>query len=226
MERSSRGAVGNLHENADCVSVRAKPYDARLANTLVRPLVSTRITPNHLTTVRLIVGLAAVAAFGDGSYLWDNVAAALLVLSNFLDHTDGELARMSGKSSRFGHAYDLACDALIHGFLFVGIGYGLRNGVLGNWAMPLGAVAGVAVSLIFSLRIDIENRLGKSATQQPAFGGFEVEDVLYLSPLITLCHGTLPLLIAAVIGAPAYAVWVVYDYLRLSPRGESDGRPL
>lgn len=192
---------------------------------LVRPLVKTRVTPNHLTTLRLLAGLAGVAALGDGSYLWTNVGALLFVLSNFLDHTDGELARMSGKTSRFGHAYDLACDALIHIFLFIGIGYGLRDGLLGLWAVPAGALAGVAVSLIFSLRIDIENRLGKAATKQPELGGFEVEDVLYLTPLVTLVHGLQEFLIAAVVGAPAYAAWVIRDYIRLAPRIDDRSSP-
>jgi len=198
----------------------SKPYDARLASALVRPLVSTRVTPNHLTTLRLLAGLGAVAAFAAGSYLWINVGAMLFVLSNFLDHADGELARISGKSSRFGHAYDLACDVVIHVFVFIAIGYGLRHGPLGVWAVPMGALAGITVSLIFSLRIDIENRLGKAATWQPRLGGFEIEDVLYLMPLVTLNNGLQLLLIAAAIGAPTYALWVIRDYLRLSPRGD------
>ena len=47
------------------------------------------------------------------------------MLSNFVDHTDGELARISGKSSRIGHFYDLACDALVTVMLFVGMGVGV-----------------------------------------------------------------------------------------------------
>src|SRR5712672_4688300 len=89
------------------------PWDARLARILVTPLKDSWVTPNHLTTVRLGVGLAASAAFLPGTYGWSNLAALLLVLSNFLDHTDGELARLSGKSSRIGHVYDLASDALV-----------------------------------------------------------------------------------------------------------------
>src|SRR3984957_3425372 len=90
-----------------------RPGDARLARRLVTPLIHIWVTPNHLTTLRLMVGLAAAAAFLPGSYLWSNFGALLLVLSNFLDHTDVELARMSGKTSRFGHLYDLASDAAV-----------------------------------------------------------------------------------------------------------------
>ncbi len=35
----------------------------RLARRLVRPLVGTWITPNHLTTLRLVTALGACAAF-------------------------------------------------------------------------------------------------------------------------------------------------------------------
>src|SRR5579871_6459911 len=101
---------------------RSRPWDARLAHRLVTPLKDSWITPNILTTVRLVVGLAAAASFAPGSYGWSNIAAVLLVVSNFLDHTDGELARLTGKTSRIGHLYDLASDALVTILLFCCIG--------------------------------------------------------------------------------------------------------
>src|SRR5471032_3186367 len=104
---------------------RQRPWDARLARRLVAPLKDSWVAPNHLTTVRLLVGLAAAAAFMPGTYVWSNLAALLLVLSNFLDHTDGELARMSGKTSRVGHFYDLASDAAVTILLFIAIGVGV-----------------------------------------------------------------------------------------------------
>src|SRR6201996_9477022 len=109
-----------------------RPWDARLARRLVTPLKDTRATPNHLTTVRLAVGFAAAAAFLPGTYGWTNIGALLLVLSNFLDHTDGELARISGKTSRIGHLYDLASDAVVTVLLFlaIGIGIGGRMGTI------------------------------------------------------------------------------------------------
>jgi phosphatidylglycerophosphate synthase len=188
---------------------------------LVAPIKDTRITPNHLTTVRLAVGLAAAAAFLPGSYGWSNVAAVLLAISNFLDHTDGELARLSGKSSRLGHIYDLASDALVTVLIFIaiGVGVGVRSSLLLPPAL-LGAVAGTAIALIFYLRMRIEERLGKAATLQASLGGFETEDVLYLLPLATLCDGTVPLLISASVCAPLYALWVVFEYRRVMHRSE------
>ena len=42
----------------------------KAARWCVRPLVSTRVTPNHITTVRLLTGLAAAVAFAVGEQEW------------------------------------------------------------------------------------------------------------------------------------------------------------
>jgi phosphatidylglycerophosphate synthase len=205
-----------------------RPWDARLARRLIEPLVHTSITPNHLTTVRLMVGLGSVWAFMHAGYAWGNLGALLFVLSNFLDHTDGELARLSGKTSRIGHIYDLASDALIHVVLFAGIGFGLRGGELGLWGAALGVIAGSAISFIFWMRLVIEERLGKAGTKLNTIAGFETEDVLYLLPLVTLTDMLQPFLLAASVGAPLYALWTVGEFIRSGrpqPLPARAGRP-
>lgn len=200
-----------------------RPWDARLARWLVGPLEHTWVRPNHLTTVRLAVGLGAAAAFVPGTYLWSNLAALLLVLSNFLDHTDGELARISGRSSRVGHVYDLASDAVVTILLFVAMGAGLAaRPAIALQLSPvlLGAAAGGAIALIFFLRMRIEDLAGKGANQQGSLGGFETEDVLYLLPVVTVCNGVGPFLVAAALGAPLFAIWVVSDYRRVVRQGQ------
>lgn len=189
----------------------SRPWDARLAYVLVLPLKDTRVSPNALTSLRLVAGLGAAWAFASRS---PNLGAWLFALSNFLDHTDGELARITGKGSRFGHYYDLACDAVVTVLLFFSIGLGLSHGELGMWALPMGIVAGVAVAAIFHLRNAMETRLGRTATQQPSIAGFEAEDVLYLLPLVTLFNGLPPFLIAATVFAPLGAVLVLRLYRR------------
>lgn len=197
-----------------------RPWDARAARRLVTPLKNSWVTPNHLTTLRLLVGLCGVAAFLPGTYGWSNIGALLLVLSNFLDHTDGELARISGRSSRFGHLYDLASDATVTMLAFVAIGVGVsaRGETLVLPPALLGLVAGCAIALIFYLRMRIEERLGKTGTLQASLAGFETEDLLYLLPLMTLCDGAAPVLMAASLIAPLYAIWVVFDYRRAMRR--------
>ncbi len=90
---------------------------------------------------------------GAGGYAWTNYGALLVVLSNFIDHTDGELARISGKGSKIGHFYDLASDALITVLLFVSMGMaiGATAPATTEAIGPVGrgTVAGLAVALIF-----------------------------------------------------------------------------
>ncbi|HVW50099.1 MAG TPA: CDP-alcohol phosphatidyltransferase family protein [Trinickia sp.] len=198
-----------------------RTWDARLARLLVTPLKDTRVTPNHLTTLRLVVGIAGAAALAQPTFGWINAGALLIVLSNFIDHTDGELARISGKSSKLGHFYDLASDAFVTIALFVSMGVGIASAhgdSIFAQATWLGAMAGIAVALIFYLRMRIESLAGKAGTRQASAAGFETEDVLYLLPLVTLTHAVEPFLIAASIGAPLFALWVAFDYRRIVRR--------
>lgn len=205
-----------------------RTWDARLARRLVTPLKATRVTPNHLTTVRLAVGIAGAAALARGGFVPTNLGALLIVLSNFIDHTDGELARISGKSSKFGHFYDLASDAFVTIALFVCMGLGVAT-THGDSALSqftgLGAIAGIAVALIFYLRMRIESMAGKAGTQQASAAGFETEDILYLLPLVTLTRQVEPFLIAASIGAPVFALWVAIDYRRVVRRTRPSQQP-
>jgi phosphatidylglycerophosphate synthase len=196
----------------------AGPWDARLARWLVTPLRGTSITPNHLTTLRLMTGLGCAAAFCQGTYGWSNVGGVLLVASNFLDHADGELARLTGASSKWGHIYDLASDAVVTTLLFIAIGAGVETwpAYLSGWPpVVVGAVAGSTIAIIFYVRMRLEGLAGKGATQQSSVAGFETEDILYLIPLVTLGHGLVALLIAAGLGAPLYAIWVIVEYRRV-----------
>lgn len=194
-----------------------KPWDARLAAALVRPFIHSRyVHPNHFTALRLVVGCAGALCFASGIHA--NLGAGLIVASNFLDHTDGELARESGKTTRFGHYFDLFSDALVTVGLFAGIGVGLADGPLGYTATLLGAMTGAAIAGIFHLRDQIERHHGKHATRQPRWGGVEAEDILYLLPLVTFSDSLAGFLQLAAIGAPIAFLLVLGQYLRVMRR--------
>jgi phosphatidylglycerophosphate synthase len=174
----------------------------RIVRAGVRPLVATPVRPNHLTTLRIVTGVTAAACFATGQDGWVLAGAAVMVLSLFLDRADGELARLSGKTSRFGHVYDLIADGTANTAVFLGIGLGLRASALADWAVTLGLFAGLAVALSELLVMRLDATGVRKSSELGGRWGFDPDDGLFLVPL-GMALGLGPeLLIAAAIGAP------------------------
>jgi phosphatidylglycerophosphate synthase len=173
----------------------------RVVRVGVRPLATTRVTPNHLTTARLVAGLAAAAAFAVGTPPWTLAACGIFVVSVLLDRADGELARLSGRTSRFGHIYDFISDGFSNTAVFVGIGFGLGDTALGGWAPALGLVAGASAALIEVLVVLLD-AMGRSSARLGGFHGFDPDDAILIVPLALALGYGVPLIVAAAIGAP------------------------
>ncbi len=196
---------------------QAPPWDQRLANIMVRPLARTPITPNQLTIVTLLLALAAAALFAVGDKTAANWAAGLFILARFMDHVDGELARMTGKTSRLGYYLDYVAGALSYGGLFLGIGIGARESFLGEWAIVLGlaAASGAVLSMFLNLRIDKQSQFEEGeAIGYPGFAGFELEDGIYLIGPITWAGYLTPLFVLSTAGAVVYTLWTLSVVLR------------
>lgn len=185
----------------------------KIARVCILPLVKTPVTPNHLTILRLVTGLAACCAFAIGTQEWNLWGGILWLISSFLDRADGELARVSGKSSEWGHKFDYFSDVTVTTLFFVGIGIGLRESSLGFWtiAMGISAAVGVVAAEILAEVIDqAQKDTGEKA--YAGFAGFDFDDVLYLfAPLVWL-NWHYPFLIGASIGAPIFALitWIKF----------------
>ncbi len=195
-------------------------WDQRIARLLVRPLVHTPVTPNQITALRLLTGLGACGCLAYGETPLIHWGAGLFVLSNFIDHMDGELARLSDKTSRFGHLFDIVSDVIVHILLFVSIGIGLSDSWLGDVAWVMGVISGISVSGLFALFQYLEGRMGVKQAGLPRIAGFEVEDVMYLISPAIWGGGLVPILILSTVGAPLFGVWSLIRYRReiFSPR--------
>jgi len=96
-----------------------KPVD-RAVKPIGALLRKTRLTPDHLTIVGLLVGIAAAVAIGFGR-LW--VGLALVILAALPDLLDGALAKASGTSSQRGAFFDSTVDRVTDSLLLGGIGW-------------------------------------------------------------------------------------------------------
>lgn len=180
----------------------------RIARTvIVRPLARTSVRPNQVTTARLVVGLSAAACLAIGTPAWRLLGAALFVVSFVLDRADGDLARLTGQTSPGGHTYDLVSDSVCNALTFVGLGLGLTDSPLGLWAAPMGLAAGAAVAAILLLVMRMESLAGARSAELKGFAGFDPDDAVLFVPLAIALGAAEGLLIAAAVGAPAFALF-------------------
>jgi len=126
-----------------------------LAHPLVLLLARLRVPPPLVVAGAGAAGLAAAVELGRGSLL----AAALLVqLKTLLDNADGQLARLTGRTSAFGRYLDSEVDLLVNAALFTGLAW--------TTARPALAFAGfLALTSVLSLNFNVErlSRTGSAA---------------------------------------------------------------
>jgi phosphatidylglycerophosphate synthase len=187
----------------------------RLVQPMVEPLVGTQVSPNPSTTLRLVTGLAAAAAYAEGTSFWLSAGGFLFLISMLLDRADGILARLSGKMSKFGHYFDLVSDSVCNAMIFIGLGYGLRVTPLGSWTVALGMMAGLSVIFILGVVMWAEGQKGQRAAELRSVAGFDAEDSMVLIPVIVWFGGALPLLYVAATVTPIFALYFAWLHRRM-----------
>lgn len=88
---------------------------------IVKPLAKLGLTPNQLTFIGLVISLLGAYFFAQG---FQRNAALILLFGSLIDALDGTLARLTGKTSRFGAFLDSTFDRLSDAAVLFGIGYG------------------------------------------------------------------------------------------------------
>ena len=135
------------------------------------------------------------------------------MLAVFVDHMDGELARMTGKTSSLGHYLDYIVGSLNYTILFSSLGIALFRWENSEGALWLGIAAGLSNILIVAIRLAIENWFGKKAVEHPSAGGFEIEDFIYLIGPVTWLGGLEFFFWLYAFGNLGYLFWTLYEFL-------------
>ena len=186
-----------------------KPWDVLIAQFFIKKIAKIYfITPNHITLLRLLFAISSIILLANSNFFAGSI---LFTIANFLDHVDGELARFTKTSSRFGHWLDLATDAFTIIGVFLAIGFGLAK-INSAWFLVCGIVSAISVCIIFLIRNKIEQSFGKKETKQKSFYGFESEDILYLLPLLAITDTLIYFLILSSCGAPIGALLTFVEY--------------
>src|SRR5918911_711824 len=90
----------------------------RIIDAMVRWLARGHISPNFLTAIGVAINVGSGLLFGYGKFFW---AGIILVVANLFDMLDGQVARLTGRVTRFGGFLDSSLDRLSDMVVFVGL---------------------------------------------------------------------------------------------------------
>ena len=90
----------------------------RIIDAMVRWLAYGHINPNILTVIGVAINVGSGLLFGYGQFFW---AGIVLIVANLFDMLDGQVARLSGRVTRFGGFLDSSLDRLSDMVVFVGL---------------------------------------------------------------------------------------------------------
>src|SRR5467141_2367199 len=90
----------------------------RIIDAMVRWLAYGHINPNFLTVIGVAINVGSGLLFGYGYFFW---AGIVLIVANLFDMLDGQVARLSGRVTRFGGFLDSSLDRLSDMVVFVGL---------------------------------------------------------------------------------------------------------
>ena len=104
---------------------------------------ATGLSPNFWTVVGLIIALSAAVVYGMGVEFGLIIGGILLLVSGFFDMVDGQVARVTGKTSKKGEYLDSMFDKISEVAIFLGI-------LVGGYAEPYVVLLAITLSLLVS----------------------------------------------------------------------------
>ena len=104
---------------------------------------STGLSPNFWTTIGLVFAFASAIAYGIGIEYSFIIGGILLLVSGFFDVVDGQVARVTGKTSQKGSFLDSMFDKIAEVAIFLGL-------LFGGFAEPYLVFLAITLSLLVS----------------------------------------------------------------------------
>lgn len=190
-------------------------YAHRFARMLVRPLLGTAVRPNHITLLRIFVGLASCGFLAHGTVRSSIWSGMLWIVACVLDRADGELARMGNLRSESGKVLDFYSDLILDSLWFLAAGMAASKGALGANGIALGVITCVSLVVCIVMAEVLERRSGDGVKAYYGLEQFHPDDALFLLPAFVWAGWLAPLLFASSATTPVVAVIIVIRYLRL-----------
>ena len=120
---AEQALFANLIKSSE--SFLCRHFNRRISQAITKRLLYSRITPNFISIVSVLIGLGGALFFLAEHRLMHLTGALLFLLHCIVDGCDGELARLRFQESKLGSWLDFLGDNLVHVAVFFCIGLGL-----------------------------------------------------------------------------------------------------
>ena len=171
------------------INERMQEWGRTQARRLVQLLLWTRLTPNALTVIGLLLncGVAAVLAGG-----WLRLGGVLVIAAGLFDLLDGAMARVTGQTTKFGSFLDSTLDRVSEVALY----FGLLVYMLSTPDAKLGAIL-IYLSICGSILVSYARARAESL-------GYKLKNGLLARPerIIILAAGL-------ILAHPLWALWLL-----------------
>ena len=119
----------------------ARHVERPISLAISRALAASAVTPNQITLISVVIGLAGAPFFLSPLGRWQTLGALLLLAHSILDGCDGELARLRFQETRWGGLLDFWGDNVVHCAVFACMSAGWSRGGGGMLPVLLGVSA-------------------------------------------------------------------------------------
>ena len=117
-----------------------RPISLRISKLLLK----TGITPNQISILSTVIGLAGAAFFFNGEYFYLVLGGMFIHIHSVVDGCDGEVARLKLRQSKYGGWLDSVLDRYVDAAVILGLVYGYWsiNGDITIWIIGFFALIG------------------------------------------------------------------------------------
>ncbi len=189
----------------------------RASREFTRFFVQTSVTPNQITWMHLIIGLISAGFFYQGDYALNVMGSLLLMISLWLDSSDGEVARLTFRQSKGGAQFDIIADNIVHFAVFWAIGMGLfisTGEAVYKWLGGLAVLGSFLCYILMQSAIQFKRSDGKAETRAVEVAHadeFINRDFIYLLFILALIN-QLPIFLGlTAMGSLVFAGIVAYS---------------
>jgi 1L-myo-inositol 1-phosphate cytidylyltransferase / CDP-L-myo-inositol myo-inositolphosphotransferase len=193
-----------------------------ISRQLTSLFLKTSFTPNQITFLSLFIGLAAALCFFLGGHKMGIAGSVLLLVSAWVDCTDGEIARLKFMTSEWGAKLDIISDNIVHCSVFFAIGMGLYFSTGESIFKYLGMLAVLGTLMAFMLlsktilgkKADATKKLSLESCNKKISDQLANRDFIYLLFVLALFDRLDAFILLTAAGSNFFAIYLVCQKLK------------